>query len=228
MKSHELIRALVEQGGGSLPVAKAMHAPHFQGTLHKICAGRVDSPSHTSAERIAKHFKIPLEAVYDDKVATAVARERGLVSGTAGGTKPSAVVVASHESRAGNQIAACINVLAGALDSLSDADREQAASALLTLARAPDSLRARAALQAAMASASMPVEQAAPGNGFSAAALDLARQFDAIQDDAARRLAHRDASRAVSLHVPQQPGETTVQQVQPPAPRPGERSHKRR
>jgi hypothetical protein len=230
MKSHELIRALVEQGGGSLPVAKAMHAPNFQGTLHKICAGRVDSPSHASAERIAKHFKIPLEAIYDDKVATAIARDRGMVSGTPGGAKVSVEAAPpSVDPGMDGQIAKCIGDLASALDGLSDEDRERAASALITLARAPDSMRARAALLAAMAGAVMPDERTVSGHGLSEAALDLARQLDAIEDDAARRMAHRDASRAVSLHLRQHPAsEATAQQVQPPGSRPGDRPHKRR
>ena len=51
-------------------VARAMRAPGFQPTLHKICTGRVASPKRSSAERIAKHFGIPVDAVYDDALAT--------------------------------------------------------------------------------------------------------------------------------------------------------------
>lgn len=226
MKSHDLIRALVEQGGGTLPVAKAMRAPQFQGTLHKICAGHVAAPSHRSAERIAKHFKLPLEAIYDDNVATAIARERGIEVGT---TAATSAKMEAPPHRAGDQITAFISTLAGALDSLSEADRERAESALITLARAPDSQRARAALLAAMDGASVPDAHAPSSHGFSAAALDLARQLDAIEDDAARRMAHRDASRAVSLHTHQQQANApTAPQAQPLASQPDARSHKRR
>jgi hypothetical protein len=76
MKPHELIDALVKRAGGSLPVAKAMGAPGFQPTLHKIAAGQVEAPQRSSAERIAKHFGIPVDAVYDERVATRVWKER--------------------------------------------------------------------------------------------------------------------------------------------------------
>ena len=59
-----------------MPVAVAMGAKTFQGTLWKICDGRVASPSRGSAERIAKHFGIPLDAIYSEKIAAEVwARE---------------------------------------------------------------------------------------------------------------------------------------------------------
>ena len=69
MKAHEFIKWLVYRAGGPLPVAKAMRAPGFQPTLHKICAGHVSSPKRSSAERIAAHFDIPVDAVYDDALA---------------------------------------------------------------------------------------------------------------------------------------------------------------
>lgn len=72
MAPHLLIAELVKRAGGSLAVAKAMRKPGFQGTLHKICAGRVTSPSRESALRISKHFAIPLDALYDADVAARV------------------------------------------------------------------------------------------------------------------------------------------------------------
>ena len=72
MPPHLLIAALVARAGGSLAVAKAMHKPSFQGTLHKICAGHVANPARASARRIAEHFSIPVDAVYDADVATRV------------------------------------------------------------------------------------------------------------------------------------------------------------
>ena len=76
MKPHELIAELVRRAGGSLPVAKAMRAPTFQGTLNRICNGRIESPSRVTAERIARHFDIPIDAIYDERVAARVAKER--------------------------------------------------------------------------------------------------------------------------------------------------------
>lgn len=56
-------------------MAKAMKDPSFQGSLHKFCNGRVASPTHASASRIADHFKIPIEAIYNDKIAEKVYRD---------------------------------------------------------------------------------------------------------------------------------------------------------
>lgn len=72
MPPHLLIAALVARAGGSLAVAKAMHKPGFQGTLHKICAGNVANPAPASGKRIAEHFAIPFDAVYDAAVAARV------------------------------------------------------------------------------------------------------------------------------------------------------------
>lgn len=68
MKAHQFIAALVEAAGGSNRVALAMRAKTFQGTLHRICQG-TSTPTRASAERIAAHFGIPVDAVYDDEVA---------------------------------------------------------------------------------------------------------------------------------------------------------------
>lgn len=71
MSPHKLIKRLVEDAGGALPVAKAMGIPGFQPTLHKICNGRVRSPSHETARRIADHFGLDVLAVYDEAIAAA-------------------------------------------------------------------------------------------------------------------------------------------------------------
>lgn len=78
VKAHLLIKELVEEAGGSLPVAKAMKAPGFQPTLHKFISGNVDSPSRSTAERIARHFNLPVDAIYDDKIATQIAADKKL------------------------------------------------------------------------------------------------------------------------------------------------------
>jgi hypothetical protein len=76
VKWHQLIARLVKDAGGSLPVAKAMRAESFQGTLHKIAAGRVEIPSRGSAKRIADHFGIPIDALYDDALAARIFEAR--------------------------------------------------------------------------------------------------------------------------------------------------------
>lgn len=75
MKSHELVSALVERAGGALRVAKAMGSQSFQPTLFRVCSGLVSSPKRETAEKIAKHFGIPVDAIYDDKLATRIAAE---------------------------------------------------------------------------------------------------------------------------------------------------------
>lgn len=84
MRAFELVKLLVEQkkaqeGLSVLQIATQMHRASFQGTLHKFLSGLVDSPTHSTAERIARYFGLPLEAMYDDKVATRIAVVRGLI-----------------------------------------------------------------------------------------------------------------------------------------------------
>lgn len=74
VKPHELIDRLVRRDGGALAVAKAMGKAGFQPTLHKFCAGLVAEPSHITAKRIADHYKLPVEAIYSERVATEESR----------------------------------------------------------------------------------------------------------------------------------------------------------
>lgn len=62
-----------------------MGAPTFQGTLYKFSHGQTTSPARRTADRIAKHFKISVEALYDARAAAAEATRLQLVpdSGTA-------------------------------------------------------------------------------------------------------------------------------------------------
>ena len=125
VKPYLLIAKLVEQAGGALPAAKAMKAPSFQPTLHKIVSGDVDSPKRTSAERIAKHFKIPIEAVYDPKIAAQVYRDRFGGLGVAVEEPPARPTpdplleaidtIASELSGAGNATRKAIGSLLGSL-----------------------------------------------------------------------------------------------------------------
>lgn len=82
MQPHELVRALVQErtrtGKSLTEMACEMHKRSFQGTLHKFIHGLVREPSRTTAERIAHYFKLPLEAVYSERVATAEAARLGL------------------------------------------------------------------------------------------------------------------------------------------------------
>lgn len=81
MKPYELIRALVRGTGKSdRQVAIEMRDSTFQGTLYKFMAGGVASPQRATAERIARHFKLPIDALYDEAIATRVATERGIAA----------------------------------------------------------------------------------------------------------------------------------------------------
>ena len=78
VKPHELVRELVRRAGGALPTARAMGDIKFQGTLYKFCAGDTKSPARGTAERIAKHFGLSVEALYVERVATAEAKRLGV------------------------------------------------------------------------------------------------------------------------------------------------------
>lgn len=80
MRPHQLIGALIERTGKPLlQVAEEMaRKKSFQGTLYKYVAGNVASPSRATAEKIAKYFALPVDAIYDEGLATHIAGERGL------------------------------------------------------------------------------------------------------------------------------------------------------
>lgn len=81
MKPHELVKALIDASGKSGPqIAREMGRAGFQGTLHKFAAGLVVSPARRTAERIARYFNLPIDAMYDDVVATRIGRELGVVT----------------------------------------------------------------------------------------------------------------------------------------------------
>jgi hypothetical protein len=80
MKPHELIKLLADRTGKpTLQLAKDIHKATFQGTLHKLINGNVPKPTQPTAKRIADYFGLPLDAMYDERVATQIAIERGLV-----------------------------------------------------------------------------------------------------------------------------------------------------
>lgn len=81
MRPHELVAALIRASGlSTVQLAKDMGQASFQGSLHKIAHGLVASPKRASADRIARYFEIPVDALYDAKVAARVAAERGLLA----------------------------------------------------------------------------------------------------------------------------------------------------
>lgn len=95
MLPHVLIQHLMAKTGKStLQIAKDMHRASFQSTLHKFVHGDITVPTHGTAKRIADYFDLPIEAMYDSKVAAKYAQERGLAyqPGT-----PSSLAIHAHE-----------------------------------------------------------------------------------------------------------------------------------
>jgi len=79
VKPHELIFALMADAGlGPLPLAKKLGKASLQAPLHRYTRGMVPSPDISTARPLAKFFNLPVEAIYDEKVATAIAKERGI------------------------------------------------------------------------------------------------------------------------------------------------------
>jgi hypothetical protein len=79
MKPYQLIAALMAREGlGALPLAKKIKKPNLQPQIHRFMHGEVESPSRSTAAPIAEYFGIPVDAIYEEKIATAIAAERGL------------------------------------------------------------------------------------------------------------------------------------------------------
>lgn len=79
MKPFELIAALMHQQGlGALPLAKKMGKEKLQPQIHRFVKGEVKEPARTTAAPLAEYFKLPIDAIYDEKVATAEAKRLGI------------------------------------------------------------------------------------------------------------------------------------------------------
>lgn len=82
VKPHELIAALMARENlGPLPLAKRMGYPKLQPQIHRFVRGEVAAPKAATAAPLAAYFKIPLEAIYDEKAATEAARALGIGEG---------------------------------------------------------------------------------------------------------------------------------------------------
>lgn len=85
VKPHDLIAALIKATNKSpTAVATEMRSRSFQGTLHKFVAGNVPSPTHETAQTIARYFDLPIDALYSEKAATRLAIERGIDRSSSG------------------------------------------------------------------------------------------------------------------------------------------------
>lgn len=89
MKPYELIAALMQREKlGALPLAKRMNKPTLQPQIHRFINGNVANPARTTAVPLAAYFNLPVDAIYDEAVATTIAIERGIraspaIAGTA-------------------------------------------------------------------------------------------------------------------------------------------------
>jgi DNA-binding XRE family transcriptional regulator len=81
MKPFELVAALMHREGlGPLPLAKKIGKAKLQPQIHRFSRGEVANPDRTTAVPIAEYFNIPVEAIYDERIATEVARELGITA----------------------------------------------------------------------------------------------------------------------------------------------------
>jgi hypothetical protein len=79
MKPHELVAALMRaQGLGAYPLARRLKKPGLQSQIHRFINGQVAAPARSTAEPLARFFELPVDAIYDEKVATRIARERNV------------------------------------------------------------------------------------------------------------------------------------------------------
>lgn len=79
VKPHQLIAALMlERDLGTLPLAKAIGRASLQAPIYRFVHGEVASPKRSTAEALATYFRLPVDALYDERLATAIANERGL------------------------------------------------------------------------------------------------------------------------------------------------------
>jgi hypothetical protein len=81
VKPYQLIAALMARAKlGSLPLAKKMNRPELQSQIYRFSHGDVASPERTTAAPLAEFFGLPIDAIYDEKLATAIAKERGITA----------------------------------------------------------------------------------------------------------------------------------------------------
>ncbi len=79
VKPYELIAALMHREDlGALPFAKKIGKPKLQPQIHRFIKGGVKEPARTTAAPLAAYFHLPIDAIYDEKVATAEAKRLGI------------------------------------------------------------------------------------------------------------------------------------------------------
>lgn len=79
MKPHQLIAALMlGEGLNPSSLARKIKRPELQPTIHRFVHGKTADPDRSTAEPLAAYFRVPTDAIYSEKVASLIAKERGL------------------------------------------------------------------------------------------------------------------------------------------------------
>lgn len=150
MSPKDLIGLLMRaEGKNPNSLAAAMGMPQMQGQIHRFLAGEVKSPRRETAERFARYFDIPVDAVYDAGTALLVAQQRGLADGVLMAASGSSAYAATPDERVVVDVPAsplgtsmpledAVRVLAAALSEADPVTRQAAGVYLSSLAADPD------------------------------------------------------------------------------------------
>lgn len=91
MDPRDLLRELMSTEGEN-PNSLAKKLKMQQSTLHRFISGEAKEPRRSSLSPVARHFAIPIDALFDEKIADAVFRER-----FQRGAAASVATVATHQ-----------------------------------------------------------------------------------------------------------------------------------
>lgn len=120
MKPNELLAALLIKEGLSVNrLATKVGRPGLQSQIQKFKTGGVVEPGRSTVEPLAAYFGIPSDAFYKAKVATAIAKERGLPQ------PPPEATLPAERGRKRRAVGDELEQIAARLVVMSQADREK-------------------------------------------------------------------------------------------------------
>lgn len=133
MNGPELLQALMDAAGDNAHgIAVRLKQPSLQSYIWKFTNGKAKEPRRSSLMPLAEHYRVPLEAFYDQTLADQVAAERGL-TGTSPTSQPSGAA-----PRPAGDLEAALHVLAGAMSRASRTTRIAVGPLLAAMATDPD------------------------------------------------------------------------------------------
>lgn len=89
MEPRELVRKLMEREGvNPNSLADALRGKISQPQIHKFISGKVKEPRRTTLKPLADHYGLPLDALFDKEMATAIAIKRGFLPEVAHAAPP--------------------------------------------------------------------------------------------------------------------------------------------